>query len=64
MIYIDYTWDLSSTLIIPDQEIDTKQLNWQAGDYWQMVEQNGKIFLRKVDPMVKFLIEGKDRGCS
>ncbi len=64
MLYIDYHWNLSSTAIVPDPEIDTKKLQWQAGDYWQMTEHDGRLLLQKVDPMVQFLLEGHSRGCS
>jgi hypothetical protein len=62
MLYVDYHWDLSSTTIIPDPEIDTDQLQWQAGDYWQIVEYNGRLILQKVDPIVQFVLEGNQNG--
>lgn len=64
MLYIDYHWDLSPNLIVPDKELDTDQLKWRAGDFWQMVDINGKLRLQKVDPMLQFLLEGNNRGCS
>jgi hypothetical protein len=64
MLYVDYIWDLSPTTIIPDCEINTGKLEWKSGDYWQMVEHDGKLVLKKVDPMVQFLMEGHCRGCS
>ncbi len=64
MLYVDYNWDLSPNVIIPDSELDTDRLQWKSGDYWQMVEHNGKLMLKKVDPMIQFLLEGQGRGCS
>jgi len=64
MIYLDYVWDLSSNTIIPDVELDTNKLAWKKGDYWQMVEHNGQLILKKVDPVTQFLLEGNDRGCG
>ena len=58
MQYIGYNWDLSSDRMIPDEEINTQVLGWQAGDYWQVREHNGKKILVKVDPLVKFILEG------
>lgn len=62
MLHIDYDWDLGSTYIIPDKEIDFNKLEWQAGDYWQMIEVDGNLQLRKVDPITKFLLQGNDCG--
>jgi hypothetical protein len=58
MQYIGYNWDLSSDMMIPDEEINTKVLGWKAGDYWQVQEHNGKKIFVKVDPIVKFMLEG------
>lgn len=56
MLYFDYTWDLSPNTIRPDPELNTDQLNWKTGDYFQVQEYNGKKFLRRVDPMVQFVL--------
>lgn len=56
MLYFDYTWDLTPNTIMPDPELNTDQLNWKAGDYFQVHEHNGKKFLRRVDPMVQFVL--------
>lgn len=60
MLYVDYNWDLSPTLMIPDPELNTDKLDWKAGDYWQVVERNGKKMLRKVDKLEQFIIAGAD----
>ena len=59
MLYIDYNWDLSPETMIPDPELNTDQLEWKEGDYWKVVERNGKKFLRKVDKLEQFIIAGK-----
>ena len=58
MLYVDYNWDLSPTLMIPDPELNTDQLGWQVNDYWKVVEHNGKKYLRKVDKLEQFVIAG------
>lgn len=61
MLYYDYTWDLSPNRIALDDDLNTDRLNWQPGDYWQMCDENGKRFLRRVDPILQFLLEGKQQ---
>jgi hypothetical protein len=58
MLYFDYNWDLSPTTIIPDPELNTDQLDWKPGDLFQVQELDGKKFLRRVDPLVKFIRDG------
>ena len=59
MLYIDYNWDLSPETMIPDPELDTDKLEWKDGDYWKVVDRNGKKVLRKVDKLEQFVITGK-----
>ena len=59
MLYIDYNWDLSPETMIPDPELNTDQLEWKNGDYWKVVERNGKKILRKVDKLEQFVVAGK-----
>ena len=55
MFYLDYTWDLSPSGIILDKELNTsRHLGWQEGDFFQLVNVNGRQMLRKVDPVVVF----------
>ena len=59
MLYLDYNWDLSPTLMIPDPELNTDQLNWKKGDYWKVVENSkGRKMLIKVDELEAFLLAG------
>ena len=59
MLYIDYNWDLSPETMIPDPELNTDQLEWKEGDYWKVVDRNGKKVLRKVDKLEQFVVAGK-----
>lgn len=61
MLYFDYVWDLSPNFIIPDSELNTDQLNWKTGDYFQVQEHNGKKLLRRVDPLVQFTIKDTEK---
>ena len=57
MLYFDYTWDLSPNTIVPDPELNTDQLAWNTGDFWQVAQAaDGGKFLKKVDPLVKFTL--------
>ena len=64
MLHVDYNWDLGPGYIVPDAELDTKKLGWKPGQFWQMIEVNGKIRLHQVDPMVQFVLEGKENERS
>jgi anaerobic selenocysteine-containing dehydrogenase len=59
MKYIDYSWDLSSDRIILDEELDIDKLGWRNGDYFRVENRNGQAMLVKVDPLVKFLNDGR-----
>jgi hypothetical protein len=58
MLYCDYTWDLEPNRILLDTELNLDKLGWQAGDYFQVKNVNGRAMLVKVDPLVKFLKDG------
>jgi hypothetical protein len=60
MLYLDYNWDLTPTVMIPDRELNTDQLDWKEGDYWVVVERNGRKILRKVDKLEQFVIAGAE----
>jgi len=60
MIYIDYNWDVSPNGIILDEEFNSDALGWKGGDYFQLINVNGRQILRKVDPLVKFIKEGEE----
>ena len=58
MRYYDYEWDLEPHRILLDAELNVDALGWKAGDYFQVQNVNGRCMLVKVDPLVKFLIDG------
>ena len=62
MIYVDYTWDLSPSGIILDEEINVDKLGWKAGDYFKLENINGRVRLVKVDPLIKFIRDGAENG--
>ena len=59
MLYVDYSWDLEPNRILLDNELDIDKLGWQAGDYFQVKNVNGRAMLVKIDPMLKFLKDGE-----
>ena len=60
MLYYDYTWDLEPNRILLDDKLDIDKLGWKGGDYFQIKNINGRVMLVKVDPIVKFLKDGKN----
>ena len=59
MRYFDYEWDLEPNRILLDAELNVDKLGWQAGDYFQVKNINGRAMLVKVDPLTKFLKDGE-----
>ena len=59
MLYVDYKWDLEPNRILLDEELDIDRLGWQAGDYFQVTNVNGRAMLVKIDPLIKFLKDGE-----
>jgi hypothetical protein len=59
MKHYDYDWDLSPEGIILDRELDIDKLGWKHGDYFKVMNIDGKAMLIKVDPLVKFLKDGE-----
>jgi len=60
MRYYDYEWDLEPNRILLDSELNVDALGWRAGDYFKVVNINGRAMLVKVDPLEKFLRNGVD----
>jgi len=60
MKYFDYDWDCSSEGIILDEEFNSDKLGWKGGDYFKLVNINGRQYLKKVDDLEKFIV----KGCS
>ena len=59
MLHYDFDWDLSANGIVLDPELNIDKLGWKGGDYFKLVNVDGKVMLRKVDPLEKFLKDGK-----
>ena len=59
MKYYDYDWDLSPERIVLDQELDIDKLGWKHGDLFKVINVNGQPQLVKLDPLEKFVREGK-----
>ena len=49
MKYIDYDWDCSPSGIILDEEFNSDRLGWKGGDYFKLVNVNGRQMLIKVE---------------
>jgi hypothetical protein len=62
MLHVDYSWDLSKDGIVLDEELDIDKLGWKAGDYFKLVNTNGKAKLVKVDPLVAFVKGYRSNG--
>ncbi len=58
MKYIDYDWDCSPQGIVLDEEFNSDKLGWKGGDYFQLVNINGRQFLRRVGDLEKFILKG------
>ena len=58
MLYVDYTWDCGPNGIILDEEFNSDKLGWKGGDYFQLINVNGRQILRKVGDLEKFIIKG------
>lgn len=58
MLYLDYSWDCSANGIILDEEFNTDKLGWKGGDYFKLVNINGRAMLIKEDALIKFIKEG------
>ena len=54
MLYIDYSWDCSLRGIILDEEFNSDKLGWKGGDFFKLVNINGRQILQKVDPVEAF----------
>ena len=60
MKHFDYDWDLYPDRIILDEELNIDRLGWKGGDYFKLVNVDGKAQLIKLDPLLKFLKEGSE----
>jgi hypothetical protein len=54
MKHFDYEWDLDSTRIILDTELNTDKLGYKHGDLFKFININGRQMLVKLDPVEQF----------
>jgi hypothetical protein len=59
MKHYDYDWDLDETGIKFDPELNIDALGWRHGDYFKIVNIDGRAMLVKCHPLVKFIKEGE-----
>ena len=64
MKYYDYDWDLNPKRIILDSQLDVDALGWRGGDYFKVINENGQVQLVKLDPLEKFLEEGRRKNAK
>jgi hypothetical protein len=62
MNYIGYDFSLTEEGIGLDAELNLDRLGWRGGDYFKLVNENGRAKLVRVDALVKFLEDGKQNG--
>jgi hypothetical protein len=59
MKHYDYDWDLEPDRIILDKELNIDKLGWRHGDCFKVINIDGRAMLVKLDPLVKFIEEGR-----
>lgn len=62
MKYLDFDLEIYADRIILDEEINVDKLGWKGGDYFQLVNINGRAMFVKTDPLVKFIKDGAKNG--
>jgi hypothetical protein len=55
MKHFDYEWDLDSTRIVLDIELNTDKLGYKHGDLFKFININGRQMLVKLDPVEQFV---------
>lgn len=60
MLHIDYSWDLYPNKIVLDPELNLDKLGWKGGDYFKLINVDGRAMLVKVDQLVKFIKDGEN----
>lgn len=61
MNYIGYDFSLTEEGIGLDEELNLDRLGWKGGDYFKLVNIDGKAKLVKVDVLQKFLEDGSNK---
>jgi hypothetical protein len=55
----DYEWIVNEKGILLDPEFDSDSLGWKGGDYFKLVNVNGRQYLVKQDKLVSFIKDGE-----
>ena len=61
MNYIGYDFSLTEEGIGLDDELNLDRLGWKGGDYFKLINENGRAKLVRVDPLIKFLEDGANK---
>ena len=64
MKYLDFDLEIYPDRIILDEDIKVDKLGWKGGDYFQLVNVNGRAVFIRTDPLVKFVKDGANNGLS
>ena len=62
MHYLGYDFFLTEEGIKLDEELNLDKLGWSGGDYFVLVNVNGRAMIKRIDPLVKFLKDGTQNG--
>jgi hypothetical protein len=62
MNYIGYDFSLTEQGIGLDEELNLDKLGWKGGDYFKLVNIDGRATIVKVNVLEKFLLDGKQNG--
>lgn len=62
MKYIDYNLEIYPDRIILDEEINLDRLGWKGGDYFKLVNINGRAMFIRQDALIKFIKDGENRS--
>lgn len=60
MLHFDFDWDLSFAGIKLDEELNVDKLGWQDGDCFKLETKDGRRYLRRLDPLVAFIVAAKE----
>jgi len=64
LLTVDYEWHILPDRIILDEELPIDRLGWKGGDYFKLVNVNGRAMLIKQHPLVKFIKDGESAGAT
>lgn len=62
MNYVGYDLSVTEQGIGLDDELNIDRLGWRGGDIFRLENVNGRVILRRIDPLEKFLIDGESKN--